>query len=216
MAAMNDDPRPVPPEAPLPGDCCGGGCMPCVLDAHEDAMREHHEHLLAWMARHPPEPAPRPAEAQRPPRLVLDTNVSLDLLVFRDPRWEPLRQDLACGACEAVMGNACRVEFTRVLVYPQFELEPERRVRALQAFDALHRFVATERLAREALDALPQCRDPDDQKFMELALESGADILLSRDKALLKLARRNRRAGLFEILSPQAWLERRAASVPEA
>ncbi len=216
MAAMTDDPRPVPPEAPLPGDCCGGGCMPCVLDAHEDAMREHHEQLLAWMARHPPEPATPCTDAQRPRWLVLDTNVSLDLLVFRDPRWDALRQALAQGACESVMGFECRVEFARVLVYPQFGLDPEQRVRAMRAFDDLHRFTATGGGPREALDALPQCRDPDDQKFMELAMEAGADALLSKDKDLLKLARRNRRAGLFEILSPQAWLDRRAASVPEA
>lgn len=215
MTGMTNDPRPVPPEAPLPGDC-GGGCMPCVLDAHEDAMREHHEHLLAWMERHPPEPAPCPADARRPLRLVLDTNVSLDLLVFRDPRWESLRLALAGSDCESVMGVECRVEFARVLVYPQFELAPEQRVRAMQAFDGMHRFIATGRCSAQTLEQLPQCRDPDDQKFMELALEAGADVLLSKDKALLKLARRNRRAGLFQILSPQAWLEPRAASEPEA
>ena len=33
MAVVPDhDPRPLPPEAPLPSDCCDSGCDPCVHD----------------------------------------------------------------------------------------------------------------------------------------------------------------------------------------
>jgi hypothetical protein len=32
------DPLPQPPEPPLPGDCCGNGCSPCVWDLHAEAM----------------------------------------------------------------------------------------------------------------------------------------------------------------------------------
>jgi predicted nucleic acid-binding protein len=215
---MSDDPRPVPPEAPLPGDCCGGGCMPCILDVHDEAMREHHERLLAWMLRHPPSVPVEDADSKRSPptRLVLDTNVSLDLIVFRDPRWKLLGECIAQGSCEAVMRHDCRQEFVRVLSYPQFDLDAARRVRALQAFDAMHRFRDGDAALHDASASLPQCGDPDDQKFMELALETGADTLLSKDKALLKLARRNKRLGLFEILSPQAWLQRWQTSAPEA
>lgn len=53
---------------------------------------------------------------------------------------------------------------------------------------------------------LPRCADPDDQKFLQLALAAGASWLLSKDKELLKLDRRTRRAGLFAILLPQDWL----------
>lgn len=215
---MNDDPRPVPPEAPLPGDCCGGGCMPCVLDTHEEAMREYHQHLLAWMLRHPSTSVPDARDAGGRPalRMVLDTNVSLDLIVFRDPRWDRLRERLEQGDCEAVMRTDCRLEFARVLAYPQFDLDPAQRVRALEAFDAMHRMVEPDAGKGDALQTLPRCRDPDDQKFLELAQASRADILLSKDKAVLKLARRNRREGLFEILSPEAWVARQATAVPEA
>lgn len=147
-------------------------------------------------------------------RMVLDTNVSLDLIVFSDPRWNVLRERIAQGACEPLMRADCREEFARVLVYPQFPLDAAGRVRALEAFDAMHRLPLAEKAGDGLLEQLPQCRDPDDQKFMELAFEANADVLLSKDKALLKLARRNRRAGLFEILSPQAWIEREAASAP--
>ena len=53
---------------------------------------------------------------------------------------------------------------------------------------------------------LPRCADPDDQKFLQLALAARASWLLSKDKELLKLDRRTRRAGLFAILLPQDWL----------
>jgi predicted nucleic acid-binding protein len=52
---------------------------------------------------------------------------------------------------------------------------------------------------------LPRCGDPDDQKFLELALASGARWLLSKDNELLKLDRRTRSAGLFSIRLPQLW-----------
>ncbi|CAH1244290.1 CYB5RL [Branchiostoma lanceolatum] len=30
---------PVEPEKPLPSDCCGGGCVPCVMDIYAEEMR---------------------------------------------------------------------------------------------------------------------------------------------------------------------------------
>lgn len=51
-----------------------------------------------------------------------------------------------------------------------------------------------------------RCTDPDDQKFIDLALAHGARWLLSRDRAVLKLARRAQRQGLH-ILTPIAWAE---------
>ncbi len=54
---------------------------------------------------------------------------------------------------------------------------------------------------------LPRCSDVDDQKFLELARDARADVLISKDKALLKLARKTMQAGLFNILPPEAWLK---------
>ena len=48
-----NDPRPVEPEKPLPGDCCDGGCSPCVLDTYAEAMEYYRERLAQWQARHP-------------------------------------------------------------------------------------------------------------------------------------------------------------------
>ncbi|MDH5828999.1 oxidoreductase-like domain-containing protein [Luteimonas sp. M1R5S18] len=49
----DDDPRPLPPEPPLPSDCCDGGCDPCVHDLHAEAMRDYRERLARWRQRHP-------------------------------------------------------------------------------------------------------------------------------------------------------------------
>ncbi len=49
---------------------------------------------------------------------------------------------------------------------------------------------------------LPACRDPDDQKFLEAALNSRADFLLTKDRALLDLARRPLP---FRILTPEGF-----------
>jgi putative PIN family toxin of toxin-antitoxin system len=45
---------------------------------------------------------------------------------------------------------------------------------------------------------LPTCKDPDDQKFLELALRGRADVLVTNDGALLGLSRRTP----FLILAP--------------
>lgn len=41
--------RPVPPEKPLPGDCCDTGCEICVFDAYADALREYQLRLAKWL-----------------------------------------------------------------------------------------------------------------------------------------------------------------------
>lgn len=51
----------------------------------------------------------------------------------------------------------------------------------------------------------PRCRDPDDQKFIDLALTCGARWLVSRDKAVLKLARHCRERSGLTVVPPEQW-----------
>jgi len=141
------------------------------------------------------------------PRIVLDTNVWLDLLVFDDPRVAPVRAALASGELVVVSNDDCRAEWCRVLAYPQLRLDPLRQAELRAAYDGL-----TVPVEAPATNAVPRCADPDDQKFVELASASGASWLLSRDAALLALARRTERAGLFRIATPDAWSLQRAAT----
>ncbi len=141
-----------------------------------------------------------------PNRIVLDTNVCLDLFVFRDPRWQPLLAAMHAGAVETVTRADCRTEWTMVVAYRKLGLDAAAQAQAIAEYD---RLIALLELpaASEGL-GLPLCKDPDDQKFLELSAVSGAGCLISKDKALLKLARKMRRLGSFEILSPEEWLAR--------
>ncbi len=142
-------------------------------------------------------------------RLVLDTNVCLDLFVFSDPRSAALHDALRAGRCTAVSNEACRAEWRRVLRYPVLTLDSARRDALEADYDALVVSVAAAAGVAAAM-SLPRCKDTDDQKFLELARDAGAVALLTRDAALLALAPRTLRAGLFEILTPEAWLRLRS------
>jgi putative PIN family toxin of toxin-antitoxin system len=139
------------------------------------------------------------------PRLVLDTNVALDLLVFHDPACDRLRDALQQGRVVAVVDEPCRAEWLAVLEYPQFGLTESAREQAMAAFDQTVALLPPAALTLRPEIRLPRCADPDDQKFLELAFAAGAQCLLSKDKALLQLARRTAREGWFRILCPSAW-----------
>lgn len=145
------------------------------------------------------------------PRIVLDTNVCLDLFVFADPRVAALDAALRDGSVAAVTREDCREEWRRVLRYPQFRLDESACARHEAAFDA--RVVCLHELQPVPSTGvrLPRCADPDDQKFLELTLQARAIALITRDDALLALAGRMRREGLFAILTPQAWTDTNAA-----
>jgi putative PIN family toxin of toxin-antitoxin system len=136
-----------------------------------------------------------------PKRIVLDTNVCLDLFVFRDPRWGALLSAIESGAVEAITRADCREEYLVVLHYKHLPLNDDSRPLSAARFDELIKVVAPPVSGVR----LPVCSDRDDQKFLELARDANADILLTKDKALLKLARKLSKAGMFKVMVPEAW-----------
>lgn len=139
------------------------------------------------------------------PRVVLDTNVCLDMFLFRDSMCSHLLAAMQRGEVEAVTRDDCRDEWLRVLHYPQLPIDDDNRPGLIAAYDALIVHLPAEHLALRDDVQLPLCADPDDQKFMELALTADARWLLSKDNELLKLDRRTRATGLFSIRLPQQW-----------
>lgn len=138
-----------------------------------------------------------------PARVVFDTNVLLSLWVFADSRFAPLRGCIDCGDWLALTDEHCLAEFKRVLGYAQFRLDDETQARVYAEYSAIaHANQETRTLPR----LLPRCSDRDDQKFLELAGNAGAGWLVTNDKALLKMARRDKLAGLFRIVTPDAVL----------
>jgi len=133
-------------------------------------------------------------------KLVLDTNVVLDLWVFRDGRVADLQAAMAHREVTCLATPAMREELACVLSYEQIGTWMERaRISApqvLQAFDACMQLVEEPPLAPI------RCRDPDDQKFVDLAVAHGA-ALLSRDRELLALRRKLTVANAFSALLPR-------------
>jgi len=147
----------------------------------------------------------RPFEASQPPAVVLDTNVVLDWLLFRDPHCFALAALLEEGRLRWHATQAMRRELAIVLVRPAMQRWQPDCERILSVFDNLA-CVCEVPLGAAACPAPPpmRSRDPDDQKFIDLAVNVRARWLVSRDLALLRLARPARRAGI-EILTPARW-----------
>lgn len=125
--------------------------------------------------------------------LVLDTNIVLDLFVYDDPAVAPLRQLLERGEGRWHATAAMREELARVLDYPHIARRLAQR--PLAAADVLADFDRHARLVPPSPRAAYACKDPDDQKFIDLAVALGA-CLLSKDAAVLCMARRLARVGV--------------------
>ncbi len=135
-------------------------------------------------------PAAAPAAAQA---VVLDTNIVLDLLVFADAAVVPLRQHLAQGRLRWLATAAMRTELARVLGYPQ--IVPRLAYYDLEAAQVLQAFDAQSCTVPPAPRASAVCKDPDDQVFIDLAVQHGA-WLWSKDGAVLRLAKRLQALGV--------------------
>lgn len=140
-----------------------------------------------------------------PSRVVLDTNTVLALWMFRDPGLAMLAGALERGDLQPWSREDAIEELRRVLAYRQFAQLPAAQLAILEGYRASCRLVDHETGAGEAL---PRCRDADDQKFLEIAASAAADCLITRDKALLRLARHRLLRGRFAILTPEAWVSR--------
>ena len=135
-------------------------------------------------------------------RVVLDTNVWLDWLVFDDPSVAALKSAHATGQIH--IDPACLDELRNVLAYPQFQLDPKTQV----ALGSTAEAIANARYERSAnIARLPRCPDLDDQKFLELARDSQADWLITKDKALLEIRRGQLKGTTFRIATPVQWAD---------
>ena len=134
-------------------------------------------------------------------RIVLDTNIWLDWLVFNDLSVLYLKKAVSDGKAQIFIDAACEAELERVLAYDlaRHTLDPAAQAACLaECRRVAQRIDAPAPEAERTL--LPRCVDPDDQKFLELALAARADVLITKDHKLLELARRTKP---FRILKPQ-------------
>jgi putative PIN family toxin of toxin-antitoxin system len=129
---------------------------------------------------------------------VLDTNVVLDWMVFRDSRLTPLAQAIESGQLRWLGSPRMRDELAHVLGRSMFDTWTHDPQQVLTSVDAL-------------VNSCPEppicsltCRDKDDQVFIDLALAQRTTWLFTRDKALLRLARLARAHGTT-ICPPSGW-----------
>ena len=124
--------------------------------------------------------------------LVIDTNIALDVLVFEDPATQALRQALEKRQCRWLITQSMLDEARRVLDYPL--IARRMATRELRVDGVMARWHELSTLLEPAPKAPYTCKDADDQKFIDLAVQHSC-VLLSKDAAVLCMARRLQRVG---------------------
>ena len=119
--------------------------------------------------------------------LVLDTNIVLDLLVFADAAMAPVRTLLDAQRLCWVATPPMRDELARVLAYPQ--IAKRLAFYGLSAAQVLQARDAQVLTLEVPPKASVTCKDPDDQKFIDLAVAHKA-LLLSKDRAVISMQKR--------------------------
>ena len=137
-------------------------------------------------------------------RVILDTNIWLDWLVFNDVSLLYLKRAFSEEQVGIFIDAACEAELERVLAYDlaRHTLDAAEQAACLAECRRIAKHVDTSAPPDEC-KLLPRCADPDDQKFLELALAARADALITKDHKLLELARRTKP---FRIVNPRKFL----------
>jgi putative PIN family toxin of toxin-antitoxin system len=120
------------------------------------------------------------------PTVILDTNILLDIFVFDDQRAHPLRAALSNQELDALVTEDTLDELIDVISRPQFSLDKQKQAEILLQWRSWSRLVK-----QSDLQFAPwKCKDRDDQVFINLAFSFKPSTLISKDKLLLKLAKR--------------------------
>lgn len=128
-----------------------------------------------------------PVSLLKPETVILDTNIILDTFVFNDPAAKPLRDGLQSGNLQWIATAPMREELERVLAYPKIVKRLEYY--QLQADYVMGQFDRLVQTVEVAAKAPIVCKDPDDQKFIDLAVAHKA-LVLSKDNAVLCMKKR--------------------------
>jgi putative PIN family toxin of toxin-antitoxin system len=119
-----------------------------------------------------------------PPRWVLDTNVVLSALIRPGGDTGRLRLAWQAGILVPIVATATIAELLRVLTYPTFKLTPDEQHDLLADYLPWTEVVSIP----QPPPPTPPCRDPDDLKFLQLAIAARADALVTGDADLLATA----------------------------
>ena len=126
-------------------------------------------------------------------RVVLDTNIVLDLWLYKDAATTALLDALENKSVQWLATQVMRDELERVLAYTH--IVKRLAFSQLKAEDVLAQFDAHVQLMPVAAKAQFVCKDGDDQKFIDLAAQHQTQ-LISKDKAVLTMRNRMARLGV--------------------
>ncbi len=138
-----------------------------------------------------------------PLRVVLDTNVVLSALVFGGGQAGQLRRAWQAGAFVPLASAVTVQELVRVLAYPKFALARAAQDELLADFLP---YAQTVRMPQPP-PPVPECRDPLDVPFLQLAVAGQAQRLVSGDKDLLVLAQAFCQASGCRIITMSTLIE---------
>jgi len=138
-----------------------------------------------------------------PLRVVLDTNVVLSALVFGGGQAGQLRRAWQAGAFVPLASAVTVQELMRVLAYPKFSLSRAAQDELLADFLP---YAQTVRMPQPP-PPVPECRDPLDVPFLQLAVAGQAQRLVSGDKDLLVLAQAFCQASGCRIITMSTLIE---------
>jgi uncharacterized protein len=137
------------------------------------------------------------------PKVVLDTNVVLDWLLFTDPLLDSLAEAICSDRVIVLTHAPALQELRRVLSYDAFKLDNTRQKILLDRYrHHTHDCVLPAEFTLSNLllpPDFPSCRDPDDQHFLALTYHLRARALVTRDKALLSLRKRALKFGVVIV-----------------
>ncbi len=118
-------------------------------------------------------------------RIIVDTNILLDIIYFEDPHVEDLKKAIENGLLEAWSCNLIWEEFLDVMRRPAFFRNEETYQKLIEKALTYFQFEACK------IPPSPyKCKDPDDQIFIDLAVIKAPCWLISRDLEVLKLAKK--------------------------
>lgn len=133
-------------------------------------------------------------------RVVLDTNIIISAVVFSSSQITWFRETWKSGQITPLVDKACTEELVRALTYPKFKLSVKEIESLLGEYLPYTVTIVT---THKAGIKIPKCRDPHDQKFLELAWSGKAKALITGDRALLALTEQTP----FAILTPAEFRE---------
>ena len=121
------------------------------------------------------------------PTVILDTNIVMDILVFKDPSVAPIVKAIDDDRLIPLLHPETFAELVDVLGRSMFKLMSDEVDAKALDWHSRCRFISGE------LPPNTYCKDQEDDKFFQLALLTHCPFLITKDKLVLKARKRAKR-----------------------